>query len=119
MSPVPASGPFTLIYNTQRPHRANQRRTPDQTYNATPKTEPTLTINHTVWRVRYDLVDKGGTITIRYAGKLRHLAIGRPHANTRVLLLTHGPHTMTINRATGEIIAEHTIDPTRNYQKKK
>ncbi|MBS5900305.1 MAG: hypothetical protein KIC38_07220, partial [Actinomycetaceae bacterium] len=36
-----------------------------------------------------------------------------------VLILIAGNDTITIDRTTGEIIAEHTIDPTHNYQPKK
>ncbi|WP_182049956.1 IS481 family transposase [Changpingibacter yushuensis] len=110
---------FTDIYNTQRPHRALGRRTPAQVYTATIKAEPTKEIGHTFWRVRYDRVDKDGKITLRYAGKLRHLGIGRAHIGSRLLLLIHGPNTMAIDRNTGEIIAEHAIDSTKNYQPKK
>lgn len=59
-----------------------------------------------------------GTISVRYAGRLRHLAIGRAWAGQRVLLLVHGRNTMVIDRGAGEVIAEHTIDPGRNYQPK-
>lgn len=31
----------------------------------------------------------------------------------------HGPNTLVIDRTAGEIIPEHTIDPEKNYQKKK
>lgn len=41
------------------------------------------------------------------------------HAGTPVLLLIHERNVVTSDANTGEIIAEHTIDPTRNYQPKK
>lgn len=110
---------FAVIYNTQRPHRAIGRRTPQEAYTATPKAFPVIeTANH-IWRVRYDQVDATGTISIRYAGRLRHLGIGRAWARTRVLLLLQGPATMVIDRTAGNIIAEHTIDTSKDYQKKK
>ena len=112
-------GRFMIIYNTQRPHRAIGRRTPDAAYQALPKAEPVVEIDRRIWRIRYDRVDATGTISVRYAGKLRHLGIGRAHAGTRVLLLMAGPDTMVIDRTGGEIIAEHTINPARDYQKKK
>lgn len=71
------------------------------------------------WRVRYDIVDTTGTITIRYAGKLRHLGIGRAWRRHEVIALIHGTDTIIISRTTGEIIAEHTIDPHRDYQPQK
>lgn len=110
---------FALIYNTERPHRAINRHTPHQAYTALPKAHPTLEHNNLIWRTRYDIVGTTGKITVRYAGKLRHLAIGRKHAGSPVILLIHGPDTIIINRATGHIIAEHTINPDKNYQPKK
>ncbi|HLS14900.1 MAG TPA: integrase core domain-containing protein [Beutenbergiaceae bacterium] len=109
---------FALFYNIQRPLRAIGRRTPAQAYTARPKAHPTITIGEHAWRTRHDIVDTTGAITLRYAGKLRHLGIGRAHKHTPVLVLAHGHHTMVINRHTGEIIAEHHIDPAKNYQKK-
>lgn len=109
---------FANIYNTQRPHRALKRRTPDETYNATPKAYPTLKENNTIWRIRYDTIDKGGKISLRYGGKLHHLGIGRAHAKKRAIILIHGTNTIVINRTTGTIIAEHTIDTNRTYHPK-
>ncbi|WP_354502286.1 IS481 family transposase [Mycetocola sp. 2940] len=110
---------FQHIYNDERPHRALHRRTPAEAYQALPKAEPQLRSGNEHWRVRYDNVDSGGTITVRYAGKLRHLGIGRAHTNTPVILLMNGPETIVTTRTTGEILAEHTINPDKNYQAKK
>ena len=110
---------FQHIYNNERPHRALQRRTPTEAYHSLPKAEPRLRDGDEHWRVRYDTVDQGGTITIRYAGKLRHLGIGRAHTRTPVIVLINGPHTIVTTRHTGEILAEHTINPDRDYQPRK
>ena len=110
---------FQTLYNTQRKHRAINRRTPHQAYTATPKDQPTTTLGNSCWRVRYDRVDAHGKITLRYAGKLRHLGIGHAHNRQRIILLVNGPQALAINKTTGEIIGEYTIDPTKNYQPKK
>lgn len=110
---------FAHIYNTQRPHRAIGRRTPETAYTAITKALPVIAMADTIWRVRYDQVDATGTISIRYAGKLRHLGIGRAWARKRVLLLMQGLETMVIDRVAGEIIAEHTLDASKDYQKKR
>ncbi|SMY05142.1 Integrase core domain-containing protein [Brevibacterium sp. 239c] len=110
---------FAHIYNTQRPHRAIGRRTPETAYTAITKAIPVIAMADTIWRVRYDQVDATGTISIRYAGKLRHLGIGRAWARKRVLLLMQGHETMVIDRVAGEIIAEHTLDASKDYQKKR
>ena len=107
-----------LIYNTQRPHRAIGRRTPDEAYYATPKAEPVAELDSQVWRIRYDRVDRDGKVSLRYAGRLRHLGIGRRWAGVRVIVLVHAEQTMVIAPGSGELIAEHIIDPSRDYQAK-
>ena len=108
---------FRDHYNTRRPHRALQRRTPHTAYNDRPKAAPTtpgLTIpSH--YRVRKDRIDTNGTITVRYASRLHHIGIGRRYAATRVLVLIHerNIHVLTEH---GEILRELTLDPTRDYQ---
>lgn len=108
-----------LIYNTQRPHRAIGRRTPEVAYSALPKAAPTVGAGTQAWRIRYDLVGATGTISFRYAGKLRHLGVGRAYAGHRVIVLAVDATTMIVDRQRGEIIAEHVIDDTRNYQAKR
>jgi len=109
---------FQNWYNTKRPHRSVGRRTPHEAYTALPKATPTG-VHRSEWRSRTDKVDKDGKVTVRYAGRLRHLGIGKAHAGTPVLMLIHDREIVTSNANTGEIIAEHTIDPTRDYQPKK
>lgn len=78
-----------------------------------------IEVGRRVWRIRYDRVDADGKISLRYAGRLRHLGIGRAYARQRVLLLVHDTDTMVIDRGAGSIIAEHTIDIDKNYQPSK
>lgn len=106
---------FRTWYNTRRPHRATGRRTPADAYTALPKATPN-TDHEPEWRTRTDKVDNHGKISLRYAGKLRHLGIGRAHIGTNVLMLVHDTHVTTSNADTGEVIAEHTIDPNSDYQ---
>ena len=44
------------------------------------------------------------------------LSIGRAHNGQPVLLLIADLHVRVVHRTTGELLAEHTIDPTRGYQ---
>lgn len=111
-------GEFQTIYNQKRPHRSLNRQTPHQVYNALSKAEPTIKEGNQTWRTRHDKVGSTGTLTYRYTGKLKHLGIGRQHAFKPVIILANGPHTMIIERTTGEIIAEHNINPNKNYQPK-
>ena len=109
---------FVEIYNQQRPHRSlPHRATPATAYTARPKTAPgadRTTDTHD--RVRTDKIDKSGTVTLRVAGRLRHIGIGRPHAGTHVLLLAHDHHVRIVHAATGELLRELEIDTTRDYQ---
>jgi hypothetical protein len=55
---------FATYYNTVRPHRALQRRTPTEAYAARPKAIPTGVKIPAHYRVRNDTVDSGGTSPI-------------------------------------------------------
>lgn len=109
---------FQTIYNTIRVHRSIGRRTPAVAYQSLPKAEPTITENGKTWRTRHDKVGASGVITYRYAGELKHLGIGREHKSKQVLILASGPETIIIDRASGEIIAEHQIKADKDYQRK-
>lgn len=93
---------FVDIYNQDRPHRSlPHRATPATAYRARPKADPaTRTDSHN--RVRTDRVDKTGCVTLRVAGRLHHIGIGRTHAHTRVLILVQDLNIKIINAATGE-----------------
>jgi transposase InsO family protein len=108
---------FTGLYNTARPHRSlPQRATPATTYHARPKATPGDRSTDTHNRVRTDRVDTDGKVTLRHHGRLHHIGIGRTHARTPVLLLICDLHIRVINAATGELLRELTLDPSRDYQ---
>jgi transposase InsO family protein len=107
---------FTEIYNRHRPHRElPHRATPATVYTARPKALPGNRID-THDRVRTDRVDQFGKLTLRHAGRLHHIGIGRTHAGTRVLVLVQDLDIRIINAATGEHIRQLTLDPTSDYQ---
>ena len=107
---------FRDEYNNRRPHRSlPHRATPATAYTARPKAAPgTPTATHE--RVRTDKIDKSGVVTLRHHGRLHHIGVGRPHAGTYVLLLVQDLDIRVINAATGELLRELTLDPTRDYQ---
>lgn len=107
---------FEHWYNHDRPHRSVDRRTPAAAYTALPKATAAAT-TEPEWRTRTDKIAAAGTVSLRYAGKLRHLGIGRAHADQPVLMLIHDQHVITSHADTGEILAEHHIDPDRDYQR--
>lgn len=107
---------FRDLYNQHRPHRSLPRRsTPAVAYQARPKATPTGR-DDTNSRVRHDRVDSTGKITLRVAGRLHHIGIGRTHARTHVVVLVDDLHARIVDAATGELLRELTIDPTRGYQ---
>ncbi len=67
-------------------------------------------------RVRHDTVSKAGDATLRVAGRLRHIGVGRTYARSRVLMLVHDLHVRVVDAATGELVRELSIDPRRDYQ---
>ncbi|MDD0858463.1 integrase core domain-containing protein [Arthrobacter alpinus] len=109
---------FQHIYNDERPHRALDRKTPAEIYTSLPKAAPAQAQDQH-WRVRYDKIDSTGTVSLRYSGDMRHLAIGRGHKGKRVIVLIAGPEVMIADITTGAIRAEHTIDRNKSYQPKK
>jgi hypothetical protein len=60
------------------------RRRPRSTPLAPKATPSTDRSNDTHNRVRHDKISKTGTVTLRIAGRLRHIGIGRTHAGTYV-----------------------------------
>jgi hypothetical protein len=103
---------FTACYNHQRPHRA----TPATAYAARPKAVPGDRAADTHDRVRTDTIGKTGTVTLRHGGRLYHIGVGRTHARTHIILLIQGLDVRIIDAATGELLRQLTLDPSRNYQ---
>ena len=109
---------FVDEYNHRRPHRSlPHRATPATAYHARPKAAPntdrTDEVHH---RVRTDRIDDTGVVTLRVNGLLHHIGIGRTHARTHVLILAHDLEIRVVDAATGELLRELTLDPTKDYQ---
>jgi transposase InsO family protein len=109
---------FADQYNHARPHRSlPHRATPATAYQARPKAVPgTDRTGDTHDRVRHDTISKAGSVTLRVAGQLRHIGIGRTYAGTYVLMLVQDLNIRVINAATGQLLRDLTIDPRRDYQ---
>jgi transposase InsO family protein len=107
---------FTDEYNHRRPHRSlPHRATPATIYTSRPKADPATRID-THNRVRTDRIGETGNVTLRVNGRLHHIGVGRIHHRTRVLILAHDLNIKIINAATGEVLRDFTLDPTRDYQ---
>lgn len=107
---------FRRYYNTVRPHRALDRRTPMQAYTARPKATATGPLLDPHCRVRHDRIDQTGTVTLRHHSRLHHIGLGRRLAGARITMLVDDPHVRVIHRDTGALIRELTLDPTRDFQ---
>ena len=107
---------FSRYYNTERPHRALGRRTPQEAYQARPKALPAgIPLDDAHYRVRHDTVDDNGKLTLRHASRLHHIGIGRRHARQPVLILVKDLH-VRIATTNGELLRDLQLDPTRDYQ---
>ena len=54
-------------------------------------------------------------MTLRYAGRLRHIGVGRAHAGARVLLLV-ADRDVRILTETGQLLGHTVIDPAKDCQ---
>lgn len=106
---------FVADYNTRRPHRSLAGHTPAAAYQARPKATPTGT-SQPHCRIRHDTIDTTGVVTLRHAGRLHHIGLGRTHARTRILMLIQDRHIRVTHATTGALIRELTLDPSRDYQ---
>jgi len=102
-------------YNEQRPHRSCGRRTPLTAYQARNKAQPHTLINQPHYRLRKDVVDPHGKVTLRYRGRMLHVRIGHHHRGRHVRLYIIDEHIRVVDE-TGEFLGEITINPDKNYQ---
>jgi transposase InsO family protein len=107
---------FADDYNHRRPHSSLGRRTPAVVYGLLPKTGPTGTGAGPHHRVRHDHVDTTGAVSLRRAGRMHHIGLGRAHAGTAVILLINDLDIRVVDRNTGELLRRLTLDPNRDYQ---
>jgi hypothetical protein len=67
------------------------RRTPASVYAAREKARPTgAIVDVGERRLRFDKVDKIGSVTLRYRGRLHHIGIGAAYKGWRVAMLIDG-----------------------------
>ncbi|HKF77648.1 MAG TPA: IS481 family transposase, partial [Candidatus Dormibacteraeota bacterium] len=67
-------------------------------------------------RVRRDVIDNEGKVTLRHGGRLFHIGVGRTHARTPVIMLVHDLDIRVVDAVTGELLRAFTLDPSRSYQ---
>lgn len=106
---------FRGEYDEQRPHRAVGRATPGEAYRATPRALPSGARGRAHFRLRYDVTDSRGAMTLRRAGRLYHLKTGAAHARRRVLAIIDEQEVTVVALDTGEILSAHRIEPDKGY----
>lgn len=102
-------------YNEVRPHRSRDRMTPLVAYSGREKMPAGTLINQPHHRIRHDVVDARGHVSLRYLGRLRHLNVGWRYRGERVRLYVVDDHVDIVSED-GELIGAITIDPERDYQ---
>ncbi len=60
--------------------------------------------------------NQAGSVNRCHKGRLHHIGVGRIHHRTRVLILVQDSNITIINAATGEVLRQLTLDPTRDYK---
>lgn len=107
---------FVSYYNNVRPHRGIRRKTPASVYGAREKACPTGAVVRTDGRrLRFDKVDKSGSVTIRYGGRLHHIGIGAAYKGWRIAMLIDGRKIEVVG-LDGSPLRRLVLDPTRDYQ---
>lgn len=107
---------FVDEYNHRRPHRSLARATPAVAYTRLPKTGPKGSKTGPHYRVRRDRIDQTGAVSIRRAGRMHHISIGRQHKGVPVILLIDDLNIRVINTDTGELLRTLTLNPNIGYQ---
>jgi transposase InsO family protein len=105
---------FIDDYNHHRPHRSlPHRATPATIYTTRPKATPGQR-HDPHHRVRHDRITNG-RVSLRIAGHMHHIGLGRTLDGTRVILLIADLDVRVIHATTGEIIRALTINPQHRY----
>lgn len=67
-------------------------------------------------RIRHERIDETGTVTLRVAGHLHHIGVGRAYARIDVILLVRDLHVTVVHAATAEVLRDLMIDPGKDHQ---
>jgi transposase InsO family protein len=106
---------FRAIYNTRRPHKALEMRTPQSSYEATIKAIPKVAKDKEHYRVRHDVIDQFGKLSLRRAGKMHHLGVGIENQFKKVYVVVDHYKVSVIEKKTGEILSQHEIASSKTY----
>jgi hypothetical protein len=99
----------TAACHTEQHRQRSMTQCPKH-YPATPATPTPTTASDTTSST------PPAVVTLRIAGRLHHIGIGRTHARTHIIMLICDLHVRIVNATTGELLRELTINPDRDYQ---
>jgi hypothetical protein len=108
---------FAHLSNEERPHQA-RGCPPMEAWRALDQAVPTTAGRELspATKVRHDVVDKTGTVTLRDRARLHHIGIGRAHRGTRVLILMADREVRVIAAEGGELLRHFMLHPSVDYQ---
>lgn len=106
---------FVEYYNEVRPHRARGRRTPFVAYHERERARPGEFAPPHRYRVRHDVVDKAGKVSIRHHSRLMHIGVGRRHIGQRVILHVVNDDVRVFTDDF-KLLGEVTLDGGHSYQ---
>jgi transposase InsO family protein len=109
---TPSASPTTSSGRTGRPGGSPRRGLPGDAQGGGRR----LAAHGGHFRLRYDVTDKKGAITLRRAGRLHHLKIGAAHARRRVLAIVDEHEVTVVALDTGEILSTHRSSPTAYWR---
>ena len=104
---------FVTYYNECRPHRGIGRKIPREVFDAQVKAHPSAAPQSHL-RIRHDKVDACGKLTLRYAGKLRHIGMGARFKGQAVVLMIADAEVRILT-AGGEPLRILALDSARDY----
>jgi hypothetical protein len=88
---------------------------------ASPDSDRRTDTHDRVRRDKDDKAEKAGSVTLRVAGQLQHIGVGRTYGRTDVTLLVQDLHVTVVDTASGEILRDliihaRTISPPAGHQ---
>lgn len=89
--------------------------TPAVAYKLLPKATPNPTKDHH-YRIRHNHIDTTGTFSLRQAGYMHHIGIGRHHTGTPIVMIIDNLDIRVIDHTTGQLLRHLQVDPTCDYQ---
>ncbi len=109
---------YLELYNDRRPHWSlPHRATAGTVYTTLPKATPNGDRRaDTNDRVRHDKNDKADSVTLRIAGQLRHIGVGRTYASNPRQPACPTPLRDRLPRRDRQILRDMIIDPRKDYQ---